>query len=192
MTTRNPDENCQPPVGLAESWRLVSPPTLPSSTEPDQTASENGGFPLAGETCGSCAWSGLRGPGRRVPRCLAADGARIELGWAACPRWEPALDCLRCGACCGPAFDAVEVSRRDPVRRAAPELLEVHDGRLGVRRTPDNRCVALTPGSLLCRIYADRPRCCRDFTLGSANCLFARRRVGLSRSWSGPPPTSRG
>lgn len=32
-----------------------------------------------------------------------------------------------------------------------------------------------------CSIYGDRPQTCRDFTLGSANCLDARRRVGLSR-----------
>ena len=32
-----------------------------------------------------------------------------------------------------------------------------------------------------CAIYDDRPRTCRDFTLGSDNCLDARRTVGLSR-----------
>jgi len=31
-----------------------------------------------------------------------------------------------------------------------------------------------------CTIYDDRPRTCRDFTLGSNHCLTARRRVGLS------------
>ena len=31
-----------------------------------------------------------------------------------------------------------------------------------------------------CVIYDDRPRTCREFTLGSEHCLTARRRVGLS------------
>jgi hypothetical protein len=31
-----------------------------------------------------------------------------------------------------------------------------------------------------CVIYDDRPRTCRDFTLGSEHCLTARRRVGLT------------
>lgn len=32
-----------------------------------------------------------------------------------------------------------------------------------------------------CRIYEHRPRTCRDFTRGSAHCLEARQKVGLSR-----------
>jgi Fe-S-cluster containining protein len=89
------------------------------------------------------------------------------------------LDCLNCAACCGPAFDAVEVSPTDPVRQRAPEWIVRRDGRFQVPRTPDNHCACLQADNR-CRIYDLRPRCCRDFTQGSANCLFARRRSGRS------------
>ncbi len=50
-----------------------------------------------------------------------------------------------------------------------------------------DRCGALDGGEpdgdrvtrYACKIYDDRPRTCREFTLGSAHCLTARRRVGL-------------
>jgi Fe-S-cluster containining protein len=53
-----------------------------------------------------------------------------------------------------------------------------------IRREGD-RCAALAGGTpaeprFRCVIYDDRPRTCRDFTLGSDHCLTARRRVGLS------------
>ena len=58
-------------------------------------------------------------------------------------------------------------------------------------RCDGDRCAALCGGEpdaakpervtrYYCAIYDDRPRTCRDFTLGSAHCLTARRRVGLS------------
>ena len=52
---------------------------------------------------------------------------------------------------------------------------------LEIRRDGE-RCSALevTPPRYRCVIYDDRPKTCRDFTLGSAHCLTARRRVGLS------------
>ena len=52
-----------------------------------------------------------------------------------------------------------------------------------------DRCAALRGGEYdasnrstryACVIYDDRPKPCRDFTLGSDHCLTARRRVGLS------------
>jgi len=61
-----------------------------------------------------------------------------------------------------------------------------------IRRAGD-RCAALIGGepaprpdgttgttSYACVVYADRPKTCRDFTLGSEHCLTARRRVGLT------------
>jgi Fe-S-cluster containining protein len=100
-----------------------------------------------------------------------------------CDRFEPELDCLECGACCREAFDAVEITRRDPVRRLHPDLVEEADGRLRIRRVAGNRCAALVPGGYDCRIYPDRPRCCRDFERGGPNCVFARSRVGLTQPW---------
>jgi Fe-S-cluster containining protein len=79
------------------------------------------------------------------------------------------------------------VSRRDPVVKAQPALIVDRGSYLEVRRAGD-RCAALEGGVIehgtttryRCTIYDDRPRTCRDFTLGSAHCLTARRRVGLS------------
>ena len=142
------------------------------------------GMPFGSEnqTCQTCAWSVLRGPGPRVLRCVAAGYERVDSSWRACSKYEASLDCLDCGACCGPAFDAVEISRQDPVRRLHPERIIRIFGRYSIRRTADNHCVALQADTK-CSIYADRPRCCRDFEKGSANCIFARRRAGRSEPW---------
>ena len=81
------------------------------------------------------------------------------------------------------------------MRRARPDFV-VDRGpggahRYEIRRAGE-RCAALGGGDAspaptaatttryACAIYDDRPRTCRDFTLGSAHCLTARRRVGLS------------
>ena len=136
------------------------------------------------ERCGTCAWSRMAGPGPKVLRCVASGHKRVERDWPSCQVWEGELDCLSCAACCGPAFDAVEVSQRDPVRRLQPQCIIRLDGRYQVMRTEDNHCVNLDRNNQnKCVIYTDRPRCCRDFEQGSANCIFARRRLGLSPSW---------
>lgn len=155
-------------------------------------------------TCGDCAW-------RHGARCHQA-ARTVDAAWPGCERWEPALDCLTCGACCREAYHAVAVGPREQVRRtqpamvidraAAPDAAPVAPSdRYQLRRaahpgpTPEStveRCAALVGGELVprgdgltttpvrCTIYDDRPRTCRDFTLGSAHCLTARRRVGLS------------
>ena len=133
-------------------------------------------------TCGSCVWAILAGPGPKVLRCVAENNSRIEREWASCMYFEPSLDCLSCAACCGPAFDVVEVSVKDPVRKLQPEWIAKTDGRFHVLRKATNHCAALQNDNK-CVIYQDRPKCCRDFTKGSANCIFARRRVGLSQHW---------
>jgi hypothetical protein len=133
---------------------------------------------VPGRTCGGCTWRARDG------KCLAAR-KKVAPKAAACVRWEPrTLDCLECGACCREAYHAVDVGAREPVIKRHPELIVVDGARHGLRRAGD-RCAALLGGHgpgepYTCRIYADRPRTCRDFTLGSANCLDARRRVGLS------------
>src|SRR5688572_20352086 len=110
--------------------------------------------------CGECAWARPAGPGPKVLRCQASGGRRVEAGWRSCARWEGPLDCLACAACCGPAYDAVEVSPRDPVRKAQPGVAVQRDGRWQIPRTEDNFCSMLLPDNR-CTIYADRPRCCR-------------------------------
>jgi Fe-S-cluster containining protein len=165
-------------------WQLAAPPPPPHpSGLPADPA------PAPGRGCATCAW---RHRGRGVERCRQAGGARVDPAWPACERWEPALACQACGACCRAAYHAVEVSRRDPVVRRQPGYLIAVDDRLELRRAGD-RCAALTGGEArhaadgapttrryACAIYDDRPRTCRDFTLGSEHCLTARRRVGLS------------
>lgn len=138
--------------------------------------------------CGQCAWAVPAGPGPLVLRCQAAPPKqrgvqpRVSAEMRACTGFEQPLDCLECGACCREAFDAVEISRQDPVRRKHPSYVFKADGRYQIRRTLANRCSALG-ADLRCAIYADRPRCCRDFERHGPNCIFARRRVGLSLSW---------
>jgi Fe-S-cluster containining protein len=133
--------------------------------------------------CGSCAW---RFEHRGAARCRQAD-QKIEDAWPACERYESALDCQSCGACCRAAYHSVEITRRDPMIRRQPEYVVDRGHYLEIRREGD-RCAALHGGKVEagkttryhCVIYDDRPRTCRDFTLGSAHCLTARRRVGLS------------
>jgi len=163
------------------------------------------GLPIGAATtgCGTCAWRDGRG------RCLQVE-RKVDATWPGCERWEAALDCQRCGACCREAYHAVAIGPRDLVRRRAPAFVVDRSrapdapplaaaDRYQLARvahagpTPDtivDRCAALAGGELIgepltttrygCTIYDDRPRTCRDFTLGSPHCLVARRRVGLS------------
>lgn len=145
-------------------------------------------------TCGGCAWAHLRGPGRPVLRCLrhpASPGSptrrRVRTDTLACASFTPpaALDCQACGACCREAYHRVEVAPRDAFARTHAHLLEtvVEEGRAQrVLPRPGGRCVCLggTPGAWTCTAYAARPRTCRDFPVGEASCLEARRRVGLT------------
>jgi hypothetical protein len=147
------------------------------------------GSPAPDLRCGTCAW---RFDHRGVARCRQAE-ARIDDAWPACERFEaaPTLDCLTCGACCREAYHSVQVGLRDPMRRKQPDLVVDRGTFLEVKRAGD-RCAALAGGERVasptgptiaryaCTIYDDRPRTCREFTLGSANCLIARKRVGLS------------
>jgi hypothetical protein len=156
-------------------WARVTCPPAPHPT----------GLP-AGATgaCGECAW---RYDYRGGVRCRQAE-AKVDPAWPGCERFEAALDCQTCGACCRAAYHSVEVSRRDPAVKAQPAYIVDRGSYLEIRRDGD-RCGALCGGTFdaadkasryYCAIYDDRPRTCREFTLGSAHCLTARRRVGLS------------
>jgi hypothetical protein len=143
------------------------------------------GLPAAAiaASCADCAW---RHDHRGASRCRQAE-AKVDPAWPACERFEAALDCQTCGACCRAAYHSVEVTPRDPVVKAQPGFVVDRGTYLEIRRAGD-RCAALEGGVASattttryhCVIYNDRPRTCRDFTLGSAHCLTARRRVGLS------------
>ena len=152
------------PAAPGTLWSLVVPPPAPHPS--GLAAGEADG------TCGGCAW-------RAGAKCRQAE-KRVEAAWAACERFEPALDCQRCGACCRAAYHSVEVGRRDPCVKKQPDFIVDRGSYLEIKRDGD-RCAALQGDRhYLCVIYDDRPRTCRDFTLGSAHCLTARRRVGLS------------
>ena len=155
-------------------WLAVAAPPAPHPT------GLPAGDAAAGATCASCAW---RHEHRGGARCRQA-AAKIDPAWPACERYEPALDCQDCGACCRAAYHSVEVGRRDPAVKAHPELVVDRGAYLEIRRDGD-RCAALQGGTPAarryhCVIYDDRPRTCRDFTQGSDHCLTARRRVALS------------
>lgn len=135
------------------------------------------------QSCANCAWS-FRS--RKRLRCRHAPNLALPETSPACTRHEPAgaLDCQTCGACCREAYDAVEVSPRDPMMRKHPELV-VDCGTHRKLLRSQQRCAALSGGhtareSYSCTIYDDRPKTCRAFTRGEAHCLEARRRVGLS------------
>ena len=135
----------------------------------------------ANETCGSCGFAERQG--KRL-RCLKTERtATPEM--PACQRWEPAPECATCGACCREAFDLIEVAARDPFQKKHKHLLVMRDhGRADLVR-PGGRCPPLQgDGSEAapfgCSLYEERPKGCRDFALGAASCLLARRRVGLS------------
>jgi hypothetical protein len=182
----------------ASSWRMpiedalaqtvVALGTGAASVDPRHPV----GFALgpAAETCGSCAWLYVGGRGAPVARCrqsapVNGDGARTDGRHRACVRWEPAVDCQTCGACCREAYHSVTVSVRDPVVWKEPQLIERHGHRFEILRE-GARCAALevvaTPptATYACTIYENRPKPCREFAAGGRHCLEARRRVGLS------------
>jgi Fe-S-cluster containining protein len=179
-----PSDAAQPAL-----WDRVAPPPAPHPTGlpagPAAAASPD-------RSCGTCAWRYVGGPGPRAERCRQAEGARVDVAWPGCERWEPALDCLTCGACCRAAYGAVEVGRTERFVKRHPALVVDRGSYVEILRAGD-RCAALTGGATerradgtrgttpyACVVYADRPKTCRDFTLGSEHCLTARRRVGLS------------
>ena len=173
-------------AATAQIARVAAPFAEPGTLRADAApALHPSGLPAGAHasgdaSCGTCAWRASGG------RCRQAE-KRVDAAWPACERFEAALDCQTCGACCRAAYHSVEVGRRDPMVKKQPSYLVDRTTYLEVIRSGD-RCGALAGGEpdgdrvtrYRCVIYDDRPRTCRDFTLGSAHCLTARRRVGLS------------
>lgn len=166
------------PTLLPSLWGDVVPPPL---LHPAGHAPVAGYFP--GHGCEDCAWCFTEGADTH---CQHEPEAPLPVKAPACLRWEPSagLDCLTCGACCREAYDAVEVGDDEAINQSHPELVIIDGSRRKLKRT-GSRCAALSGGhapheTYACSIYADRPSTCHDFTLGSDNCLDARRRVGLS------------
>jgi hypothetical protein len=181
-TTRSIAESAAkftPESGASDLWGLVDP------VPPRHPSGLPGSFVADGRTCGSCAW-------RHGARCRQAAGARIRVSLPGCERWEGALDCQECGACCRAAYDCVELAPRDVVKRRHPDLVVLQSPYPQMKRNGD-RCIALGGGveerkadgtaafvPYACSIYEDRPKSCREFERHGEHCLTARRRVGLS------------
>ncbi|MFK7988158.1 MAG: YkgJ family cysteine cluster protein [Sandaracinaceae bacterium] len=131
--------------------------------------------PNSGRTCGDCAWRGAS--------CLQVEGP-VEPTWPACARFEAAIACEDCGACCRQAYGRLELDAADPFVKTHADLVTREDGRLALVRI-DGRCPPLVgDGSptapYRCRLHDTRPQTCREFERGGAHCLEARRRVGRS------------
>jgi Fe-S-cluster containining protein len=91
------------------------------------------------------------------------------------------LDCQACAACCRHAYDSTEVRRSEPFASTHRRLLTERMGQLHLLRNGGNcPCLAEEAGTYTCTVYADRPRTCREFEVGEANCLDARQRLGLA------------
>ncbi len=68
-----------------------------------------------------------------------------------------------------------------PGDRVPGHLLAEDDHGLQVMaQLNDGWCIALDRGSLKCTIYRDRPQVCRDFAMGSRECLIERAADGLT------------
>jgi hypothetical protein len=136
---------------------------------------------IAVGACGACAWRGDDGICRQSQKYV-----RVAADERGCARWEPALDCLDCGACCRSAYDAVPVEEGEAFAVRHPELVVVDTAGWWIRRVPDGehtRCALLhgaEAGPYRCRAYPDRPRACAELAPGGEHCLTARRRVGLT------------
>jgi hypothetical protein len=139
------------------------------------------GVALGEGSCGDCAWRDAD------HRCVAAaaegqPGPRVEADWPGCLRFEPALDCRACGACCREGYHLVPCDDAPALQAAHPAWItrDAHGAHLA---RPDGRCVALalTEAGWTCRAYALRPSGCSDLAPGSEACLTARRRTRLSR-----------
>ncbi len=136
-------------------------------------------------TCGACGWARADRYGRK--RCIvhakwSGAGPRVRDDLPGCMRFERALDCLTCGACCREAYHAVQIPRNDPFIQARPELITRDKKGVFVIRQ-GSRCSQLAGGQgvpYTCHVYGERPITCREFERGGPNCLMARRRVGLT------------
>ncbi|NBT45744.1 MAG: YkgJ family cysteine cluster protein [Gammaproteobacteria bacterium] len=171
-------QGSDPSRGLRPLWETVKDP-LPLHPLGHEGVKD----PLADKTCEGCTWHFFS---RGHLRCRHQPRAKLAPLSPACRRFESqeTLDCKTCGACCREAFDSVEISRRDPFHRTHPEWVEILETHHKLKRS-GGRCIALEGGPgpedpYRCRIYPERPKTCRDFSLGGSNCLEARRRVGLS------------
>lgn len=80
------------------------------------------------------------------------------------------LSCDTCLACCC----RLQVLLLSDDRVPGYLVEEDEHGRAVMARLDDGWCAALHRGSLRCTIYQQRPYLCREFAVGSAECLEER------------------
>ena len=116
---------------------------------------------------------------------------------------ETTVSCENCVAACCKAPIYMQLSNKEYKRHRARMDLEVVVAPNKINQTrirPDGRVLEIPIGQGLyelrsgcanlseeyrCSIYPERPRCCRELQVGSAECLRARRNAGLD---DGPLP----
>lgn len=125
------------------------------------------------------------------------------------PKDRPALDalsvrpespgaahpCLSCGACCAffrASFPFMEVSARGLDEDSVDELIFPYVAFKGTTRAENKRCVNLA-GSLgqfgtACKVYDQRPSCCRDFLPSFEDGLTRNERCDRARAAHALPP----
>ena len=136
--------------------------------------------------CQDCAWFSV---GQNRSFCVQVPKKRLDSDEPACSHFEPVteLDCLTCGACCREAYDRVEVKPGEAFIQLHPNWVTREKRHFKIKRV-ESHCIALISERekdnplphYACQCYLDRPSTCRDFQKGGANCLFARRKLGLS------------
>lgn len=134
-------------------------------------------------TCGTCAW---RAENKFCQQVVSATACEDDT--RACVRHRQKIDCLRCGACCRSAYDAVYIDPREKIIKTQPDLVGIQGFVYYIRRSGD-RCAALSgppQGPYCCSVYSDRPKTCRDFDNAGRHCLDARRKLGFE----GMPPVA--
>lgn len=83
---------------------------------------------------------------------------------------EPAVTCATCAACCC-QLEVMLITDTGVPRR----FIETDEwGGEVMRRLDDGWCAALDRDSMRCTIYEVRPLICREFEMGSAECLDER------------------
>ncbi len=79
------------------------------------------------------------------------------------PLVEPPKDCHGCGACCHDLIVELEPNEESP----GQELIKYADlGHRQMKQREDGSCVALDRTTMLCTVYGNRPKVCRDFGPG--------------------------
>ena len=83
---------------------------------------------------------------------------------------QPEITCANCEACCCRLEVLLLTDTGVPNR-----FVEIDKwGGMTMQRLEDGLCAALNRDTMLCSIYEKRPLVCREFEMGSAECIVER------------------